>query len=147
MDRKNKELLKEAISNVNRTLSYYEENYISVQRSPWVDKERCKSFKQFIEARFNFELSKIPDFEYLCQVFDGKLFSLDSLEDEDAETCKFKIATFSLIPEETIKEVISPFPEIEDLINVELSKIDKFLGGKIIKFNSVKKKIKIIIEK
>lgn len=147
MDKVNKAVIKETIARVNRTLSYYEKDFISVQRSPWTDKERCQSFEQYVEARFNFELSKIPEFEYLCQVFDGKLFGLMDLKDPDPDLRKFKLATFSLPPEEIIKEVISPFPEMEPLINDEIEKIKNYLGGKIIKFNNVKQKIKIIIEK
>lgn len=146
MDRANKIIMKETVARVNKTLGYYEKDYISVQRSPWTSKERCTSFEQYVEARFNFELSKVPEFEYLCQVFEGKLFGLTELKDSDPEKCKFKLATFSLPPENIVKEIISPFPEMEDLINDEMTKIIKYLGGKTIKFNNVKQKIKIIVE-
>lgn len=147
MDKTNKAVIKETIANVNRTLNYYEKDFISVQRTPWTDKERCQSFEQYVEARFNFELAKIPEFEYLCQVFDGKLFGLLELKESNPDLRKFKLATFSLPPEEVVKEVVSPFPEMEPLINDEIEKIKNYLGGKIIKFNNVRKKIKIIIEK
>lgn len=147
MKKENKGVIKETIARVNKTLSYYEKDYISVQRSPWTDKERCQSFEQYIEARFNFEISKIPEFEYLSQVFEGKLFGLKDITSPDPDNCKFKLVTFSLPQDSVIKEVISPFPEMEGLIHEEMSKVIDYLGGKTIKFNNVKKKIKIIVEK
>lgn len=147
MERNNKLIIKETIANVNRTLNYYEKDFISVQRSPWTDKERCQSFEQYIEARFNYEMSKIPEFEYLCKVFEGRLFSLREITEIDDELRKFKLATFDLPAEETVKEVLTPFPEMEPLIYDEMTKIIKYLGGKTIKFNNVRKKIKIIVEK
>lgn len=147
MDKATKLIIKEIIAKVNRTLPLYEKDFISVQRTPWGGKERCTSFEQFVEARFNFEISRLPEFEYLSQVFEGKLFGLIDLTESDGENRKFKLATFKLPPEEVIKEVISPVPEMEDLINDELGKIITYLGGKTIKFNGVKKKIKVVIEK
>lgn len=147
MDKSNKLIIKEIIAKVNRTLPLYEKDFISVQRTPWTNKERCTSFEQFVEARFNFEISRLPEFEYLSQVFEGKLFGLINLSESDGENRRYKLATFTLPPENVIKEVISPVPEMENLINDELGKIISYLGGKTIKFNGVKKKIKIIIEK
>lgn len=146
MTKKNKETLKESISKVNQTLDWYEKDFISVQRSPNSNKERCTSFEQFVEARFNFELSRIPEFEYLVNIFEGKLFGLIELKDSDPGKKKFKLATFSLPSDEIIKGVISLLPESEPLIYEELDKIKNYLGGNMIKFNNVKKKIKIIIE-
>lgn len=147
MEKANKLVIKETIARVNRTLPLYEKDFISVQRTPWADKERCRSFEQFIEARFNYEISRLPEFEYLSQVFDGKLFGLVDLKDADPDQRKFKLATFTLPSEETVKQLVSPFPEMEPLIIDEMAKITNYLGGKIIKFNNVKKKIKIIVEK
>ena len=49
------ETIRDLISRVNSTLAYFEKDYVSVKRTPTSDKERCSSFEQFIEARFNFE--------------------------------------------------------------------------------------------
>lgn len=146
MDRKHKEVIKQTISRVNNTLSYYEKGFISVQRTPWSDKERCQSFEQFIEARFNFELCKIPEFEQISSIFSGKLFGLVNITEMDPDRRRFKLVTFTLPPENVINDVISQFPEMESLINEEIANIINYLGGKVIKFNNVKKKIKIIIE-
>lgn len=147
MDREHKSVIKEVIAQVNRTLPYYEKDFISVQRTPWTDKERCQSFEQFVEARFNFELSRIPEFSYLEQVFEGRLFGMLELKEPDPDLRKFRLATLSLPPEHIIKELLSPVPEMEALIYDEIAKIKNYLGGNVIKFNAVKKKIKIIIEK
>ena len=146
MDKANKIIIKETIAKVNRTLQFYEKDFISVQRTPWIDKERCGSFEQYIEARFNFEISRLPEFEYLSQVFEGRLFTLQDLKGSDPDQRKFKLVTFKLPEDEVIKETISPFPEMEVLIYEEIAKIKDYLGGNTIKFNAVKKKIKIIVE-
>ena len=59
--RSNKKIIKELTSRVNKTLNYYEKDYISAKRTPDIDKEVCTSFEDYVEIRFNYEAYHIPE--------------------------------------------------------------------------------------
>lgn len=134
--------IKEVVSEVNRTLPCYEKDWISVKRLPIsIEKERCTSFEQFIEARFNYEFFKrYEEFNDLEIFLDGKLFSCTSLEEPDVNRRRFKLVEITLVSPENIPD------EYEDLKNL-LIQVYNYLGGSRIYFNSVKKKIKLKIKK
>lgn len=132
-------ILKDLISRVNSTLSYYEKDYISVKRTPESEQERCTSFEQYVEARFNYECCRIPEFRDAVLATEGHLFSCTSLEDQDVAKRRFTTATISLLDPETLLEE-------DEILKNEILKIREFIGGSCIKFNNVKKKIKYLIE-
>ena len=86
---KTEEIIKELIARVNSTLSYYEKDYVSVKRTPYAERERCVSFEQYIEARFNYECSKIPELYDAVIATDGHLFSCTELIDPDTAKRRF----------------------------------------------------------
>jgi hypothetical protein len=126
-----RETIKELLSRVNCSLMYYEKDYVSVKRTPTSDKERCTSFEQFIEARFNFECCQIPELVDAVLSTDGKLFVVAELENPDGIKRKFSTATV----------IISP--EIPESLRDEILLI---IGGSEIKFNNVKRKIKFSVK-
>lgn len=126
-----RETIKELLSRVNCSLFYYEKDFVSVKRTPTADKERCTTFEQFIEARFNYECCQIPELVDAVLSTDGKLFVCTGLEDPDDIKRKFSTATITLstdIPENLREEVLD------------------LLGGSVIVFNNVKKKIRFTIK-
>jgi hypothetical protein len=136
MDDLNKKI-KEALSNVNSSLFRYECDQVSTERYPKAEKERCKSLEQYIESRFNYECSKIPELEDLILETEGRLFSCTDIEEPNIAKRRFKMATIEIIDPKTLLE------EDQNLIN-EITDIIEKLGWKKICFNSVKRKIKII---
>lgn len=133
-------IIKELISRVNSTLGYYEKDYISVQRTPYSERERVESFEQYIEARFNFECCAIPELYDAVIATNGHLFSCTGLEDPDTMKRRFSIATVTLVDPKMLPGAN------ENLIN-EINRIYEFIGGSVIKFNNVRKKIKFTVEK
>lgn len=133
-------IIKELISRVNSTLGYYEKDYISVQRTPFSERERVTSFEQYIEARFNYECCKIPELYDAVIATDGHLFSCIELVNPDTMKRRFTTATVILVDPKTL------LGNNESLID-EINKIQEFIGGTMIRFNNVRKKIKFTIEK
>lgn len=126
-----KDVIKDLISRVNSSLMYYEKDYVSVKRTPTADKERCTSFEQYIEARFNFESCQIPELTNAVISVDGFLFKCVNIENPDAIKRRFSTATI----------IISP-----DLPETLKNEIFELIGGTEIVFNNVKKKIKFTIK-
>lgn len=126
-----RETIKELLSRVNCSLVYYEKDYVSVKRTPNADKERCTSFEQYIEARFNFECCQIPELVEAVLSTDGRLFVVANLENPDGIKRRFSTATV----------IISP--EIPESLREEILLI---MGGSEIKFNNVKRKIKFSVK-
>ena len=133
------EIIKNLISRVNSTLSFYEKDYVSVKRTPFSERERCASFEQYIEARFNFECCQIPELYDAVIATEGHLFTCSELIDPDTSKRKFTLASVVLVDPKTL------IGANENLIN-EIYKIHEYIGGSCIKFNNVKKKIKFTIE-
>lgn len=124
-------VIKEIISKVNCSLNYYEKDYVSVKRTPFTDKERCESFEQYIEARFNYECCQVPELLDAAIKVEGHLFQCKYLENPDTSRRKFTTACVILdpnLPEDLKEEIL------------------KIVGGTQIKFNNVKKKIKFTVE-
>ena len=135
---KNGKVIKELISRVNSTLGYYEDDYISVKRTPESEQERCKSFEDYIEARFNFECCKIPELRNAAIAMDGHLFILDKIIEPDLTKRRFKKVSLVLVGPELISDVTEEFI-------TELESVKNFIGGRVIEFNNVKQKIKFNI--
>lgn len=130
--------LKEIVSEVNRTLSYFEKSYSSAKRTPESYQERCNSFEEYITNRFNFEASKIPEFEEMVYKTDGHLFKCTVLEEVDEKKRKFKRAIV-VIDDDLLSAD-------DQSLKDEVAKIREYIGGDQICFNSVKKKIKLVIK-
>lgn len=132
-------ILKEIISNVNKTLKSYEKDFTSVKRTPETYQERCKSFEEFIERRFNFEASKIPELSEIVMKTEGKLFCCTEIEEPDEKKRKFKSATIKLIDTNLLLDE-------DQTLKDEITKVKELIGGDRIQFNSVRKKIKLTID-
>lgn len=133
-------IIKELISRVNNTLGYYEKDYISAKRTPYSDEgERCSTFEQYVEIRFNYECCQIPELHDLIIATDGHLFSCVSLEDQDTAKRRFSTACLVLMDPEL-------HSELDETLKEEIRKVYNLIGGSCIKFNNVKKKIKFTIE-
>ena len=130
--------LKEIISGVNNTLSYFERCYSSAKRTPESYQERCNSFEEYITNRFNFEASKIPEFEDMIFRTEGHLFKCVVLEEADEKKRKFKRAV--VVIDDDLLSVD------DQSLKDEIAKIKEYIGGDQICFNSVKKKIKLVIK-
>ena len=130
--------LKEIISGVNKTLSYFEKNFSSAKRTPETYQERCSSFEEYITKRFNYEATRIPELEELVYRTGGKLFRCKELEEADEKKRKFKLATV-IVDEKTL---LSEDESLKD----EIAGVIEYLGGDVISFNSMKKKIKFTIK-
>lgn len=143
MDIEIEKRIKEAISSVNSTLQYYELNYVSAKRLPMseFDKIRCTSFEEYIGIRFNRECFDLfPEISDIILRSDGKLFFCSEIEEPNVLKRKFKTATI-IINEDLLKK------RPESLINEDdIKKVKEFFGWSKIKFNSVKKKIKLEYE-
>ena len=133
------EIVKDLISRVNSTLGYYEKDYISVQRTPYSERERVTSFEQYVEARFNFECCAIPELYDAVIATNGHLFKCVELANPDIMKRRFTVATVVLVDPKTLPQAS------ENLID-EINQIYKYLGGSVIKFNNVRKKIKFTRE-
>lgn len=134
--------LKGLVSEINRTLTYYERSFSSVKRTPDTYQERCNSFEEFVENRFNFEASKIPELEEAIVATGGKLFECVSIDEPDEKKRRFKTATIRI---RDIKD-INPRIMDDESLKVVITKVKEYLGGDQISFNSVRKKIKLTIE-
>ncbi len=130
--------LKALIQRVNSTLKYYEKEYIEVQRTPELEREKCMSFKQFVEIRFNMECCRVPELAGLEKILEGRLFSCTEMEGGDEVKRRFTTATVELVSPEMLE---NPPQSLID----ELEQVKNALGGRKIKFNSVKQKIKFEI--
>lgn len=131
--------IKNLISRVNSTLGYYEKSFISAQRTPELEKERCESFEEYIEIRFNHEAYKVPELKKAVEETEGRLFSCVELEEPDTTKRRFKKAVVKLLDPELL-------PECDQTLKNEINQIKELLGGSVISFNCVKKKIKFDIE-
>lgn len=135
----NESIIREIIARVNKTLCYYEKDYISVRRTPLTERERMVTFEQYIEARFNFECCKIPELYDIVVALEGHLWQNVELINPDTSKRRFTEAKITLINPES--------PTIEDPeLKKAIYELAEQLGGSSVRFNNVKKKIKFRIE-
>lgn len=138
--KKTNEVIKELISRVNSTLGIFEAEWISCKRTPNSEEaEVCNTFEEFVEIRFNYECSKIPEFSKILEETDGHLFVCKWIEDVDIVKRKFSQACIEVVS-------LDMFEDPNEVLRSELESVVEYLGGRKIKFNSVKKKIKYSIE-
>ena len=140
-------IIRDLISRVNSKLGYYESGYVSAERTPHTDKERCNTFEHYIECLFNYEAYSIPELFDMVDELSGHLFRCTAIEEPDEEKRKFKSVTIELITDGQLEEYVikEKLSEEVDTLKDELQSIIKFLGGSKINFNSVRKKIKFSI--
>ena len=84
------ESIVEAIKSVNESLKTYEAEWISLKRSPYADKERIHSLRQFIECRLNMEFFYIPELREYVENFDGHFLEVMSVIGEDSRRRRFE---------------------------------------------------------
>jgi len=135
----NEKIIKAIASRVNKTLNYFEKDFISAQRSPEVEKERCQTLEDYIEKRFNYEAYKVPELREAIRLTEGHLFYVDELEEVNEAKRRFKKAHICVITEEMVDTT-------DESLKSEIAKALEYIGGSHIIFNSVKQKIKLIIE-
>ena len=145
------EELKRMVISVNETLSYYDPGWSRLQRCPIIPREEVESFKQFIECRFNMEAFNSPIFREFAEYFDGYLFEVTDIVDEDDKKRRFSEVCVELT--KTWDNFSDPYLLDENVSEDEEEKRDKFykvtddlrnlLGGDKIYFNYSQKKIKI----
>jgi hypothetical protein len=139
MGQSRKNVIKDMISKVNETLIHYKKGgWIDCRRTPDADQEMMESLEQFIDARFNREAWNVPEFRDAEEYLGGRLFSC-TLDEPDENKKRYRQATLTLIDKD---DIIEPSQELIDL----LDRARDYLGGTKVKFNSVKVKIKLIIE-
>ena len=131
--------IKGVVSEVNRTLPYFEKSFSSAKRTPDTYQERCNSFEEYVTNRFNYEASKIPELEEIIYKTEGHVFKCVELEDPDEKKRRFKRARIEIDADLLLSE--------DQNLKDEINKVIEYLGGKQIYFNSVKKKIKLTIKK
>lgn len=131
--------LTDAIKRVNETLRSFEINWISLKRSPYSEKERIHSFRQFIECRLNMEAYYIPELKEFVEKFDGHFLEVTSVIGENLKKKRFEyvIAYVNKSPDWYFGENF-----LEDM-----ERIENLLGGTKIKFTHSSKRPKINIEK
>lgn len=116
-----------ALSKVVDTLKYYEKDYVSAKRNPIDSQERSTSMSHYLECRINFEFFKIDEFRELEEMTDGHLFVVKFIEGEREKD--YDIATIV----------------INDELNIDVSSIIKYLGGRSMSFSSNKDDLNLII--
>lgn len=131
--------LKKMVIRINSSLPYYEKNYVSVKRTPLGDKERVQSFRQYIECRLNFECFNVLELRSFAEEFDGHLFEVTAIIDQDDLRRRF-----SYVCAEICKT--GDFYIGEKNFMDTLSKLEELLGGSKLRFNYSQKKTKIFIE-
>lgn len=132
--------IKEIVSEVNRTLSYFESDFSSAKRTPDTYQERCHTFEEYVTNRFNYEASKIPELEELVLKTDGNLFICVNLEEKDEKRRRFKLAEVRINYDKLLSDG-------DESLKDEIARVVDYIGGDLIYFNSVKKKIKLVIKK
>lgn len=132
--------IKLAIGAVNESLKTYEAEWISLKRSPWSEKERIHSLRQFLECRLNMEFLGVPELSGIVENFDGHFLEVMSVIGEDPKRRRFEyaVAYINKSPDWYMGE--EDFP-------VVLEKIENFLGGTRIQFNNSPKRPKITISR
>lgn len=136
----NKERLKEVVRRVNNTLNLYESNYTSVQTTPHCSKERMKTLEQFIISRFNFEAYEIEEFRDLLDSTNGALFELIELTEPDEERRRYGEAVIGVAD---VRQILEGCPELDE----EIERVYNFIGGTRLRFNDVKLRVRLTIEK
>lgn len=129
----------EAIRNVNSTLSSYKSEWVSLKRSPWIEKERIHTLNQFLECRLNMEFYYIPELSPIVEQFDGHFIEIMSVVGEkDKGKFENAIAYINKSPDWYLGN--------EDF-SIIIKKAEDFIGGSRIEFNSAPKRPKITILK
>lgn len=133
------ENIKEAIKNLNESLKTYQAEYISLKRSPYCEKERIHTFRQFIECRLNMEFFYIPELQEYVESFDGHFLEVMSVIGEDTKKRRFQ----------TVTAYVNKSPDWyrgEDFFQA-ITEIENLLGGTQIIFTYSTKRPKITIER
>lgn len=128
---KNQEIRK-IITEVNRTLGYFDPSYVFAKRFVDGERECCIEFDQYIECRFNMEFSKIPEFAELFKNTLGHVFSCKLINGNPTKR-RFESAVI---------EIVDPdlFEGSDETLKAEIESIRNWLGGDIICFTDKKKK-------
>lgn len=131
--------IRKVISEVNQSLIWYKKGgWIDARRTPSSSVNMVDTLSDYVEARLNREFWNIPELSKACELSEGHVFTL-TLDGVDEAKRKFREATATLINPDTID---SPSDELLEA----LEEVKLWLGGSVLKFNSVKVKIKYEID-
>lgn len=132
-------VIRRLIAGVNKSLYWYKKGgWIDCRRTPTSDVNMVNSLEEFIEAKFNRDCWDIPELRTACELLDGFVFKCELIEPDEMKK-RYKLAILTLVRE---SEIENPTDQLRD----ELRHVYKFFGGNIIKFNSVKVKVKYEVE-
>ena len=146
------ENLTQMARDVNSTLSCYDPGWSRIQRSPISRREEIESFRQYIECRFNMEAFRSPIFKEFAEYFDGYLFEVISITEEDEKRYRFK---------EVCVELTKTWDNFLDIENLDqeidedtrrqrfwevTDELKNLIGGDRIYFNHSIKKTKVRVE-
>lgn len=135
------EKLIEAVREVNKTLKIYDPGYSTAERLPalgdYPNQEKANSFGQWIEIRLNNEIyHTIPELSNYEEVFDGFLFNVTEVINEDDAKRKFKEVIISLT---TTPEHYVGNGDWEQ----DLARVREIIGCNSFKFNYSQRKTKV----
>lgn len=145
------ESLTQMARDVNDTLSCYDPGWSRIQRSPISGREEIESFRQYIECRFNMEAFRSPVFKEFAEYFDGYLFEVVSITEEDEKRYRFKEVCIELTKTwDNFSDLDALDSDDEDLRRQRFwevtDEVKNLIGGERIYFNHSVKKTKIRIE-
>lgn len=124
------------IEKVNKTLRYFDSGYTSAKRLGSVkedpERDRCETFDQYVECRFNYEFSKLEIWRDLFIELEGNVFSC-KLDEPNLVKRNFKLATLTIkVPKGVL--------ESNEVLKNEVMNLINWIGGDTITFTHKKKK-------
>lgn len=130
--------IRRIIQKVNSTLKIFDLGYTSTKRFGDVRedsiRDRCNSFDEYVECRFNYEFSKLEEFKDIFIEFEGNIFKCE-LDEPDLVKRNFKLATLRIKVPKSILEANKD-------LNNEIMRLIDWIGGDTITFTHKKKKFK-----
>ena len=134
------EVIKPMVLGVNESLKYYEDGYTSVQRCPIISREPVDSLKMYVECRFNREAFNSSVLEPYAKYFDGYLFNVVYMNDEDPKKRRYTEVCLEVCKDPSCFEDFN----FEDVTYFEIiEEVQNILGGSRIYFNQSAKIPKI----
>ena len=128
---------------VNETLRYYEDGYTSAHRCPIIPREPVYSLSQYVECRFNNEAFRVDALAEYAKYFDGYLFNVVSMEDEDPKKRRYTEVCIEICKD---PDCFNDY-KYEGVTYLEIvGAVQNILGGTRIYFNQSAKIPKIRIE-
>ena len=137
------EVIKPIVLEVNDSLRYFESGYTSVQRCPIIPRETVDTLRQYVECRFNREAFKSSVLESYAKYFDGYLFNVVYMDNEDPKKRRYTEVCIELCKD---PGYFADY-EFKGVTYLEvIDAVQDILGGSRIYFNQSAKIPKIRVE-